>query len=80
MFFSSVLSTFAPKRKCTFYLLKLRPKFWLLTIATFISIVDTWSEVEIPLKIVQTAAVLEVLHSMVGLVKSPWVTALMQGE
>lgn len=26
----------------------------------------------------QTAAVLEVVHSLVGLVKSPWVTALMQ--
>lgn len=36
-------------------------------------------EVEQTLKIVQTAAVLEVLHSMVGLVKSPWKTALMQG-
>jgi hypothetical protein len=32
-----------------------------------------------PLKIVQTAAVLEVVHSMVGLVSSPWQTALMQG-
>lgn len=37
-----------------------------------------WTDVEIPLKIVQTAAVLEVVHSLVGLVKSPWVTALMQ--
>eukprot|EP01032_Pedospumella_encystans_P033196 gene33196-37505_t len=42
------------------------------------TIADTWSEVELPLKIVQTAAVLEVLHSMVGLVKSPWATAFMQ--
>lgn len=32
------------------------------------------------LKVVQTAAVLEVVHSMVGLVKSPWQTALMQGK
>jgi hypothetical protein len=32
-----------------------------------------------PLKIVQTAAVLEVVHSMIGLVSSPWQTALMQG-
>ena len=47
---------------------------------TSISIADTWSEVELPLKIVQTAAVLEVLHSMVGLVKSPWATAFMQGK
>jgi hypothetical protein len=33
-----------------------------------------------PLKIVQTAAVLEVVHSMIGLVSSPWQTALMQGK
>jgi len=39
---------------------------------------DLWSEIELPLKIVQTAAVLEVVHSMIGLVKSPWATALMQ--
>lgn len=30
-----------------------------------------WQEVELPLKVVQTAAVMEVLHSMVGLVRSP---------
>lgn len=37
-----------------------------------------WDELNLPLKVVQTAAVLEVIHSLVGLVKSPWVTALMQ--
>mmetsp|Transcript_22777 Transcript_22777/g.50657 ORF Transcript_22777/g.50657 Transcript_22777/m.50657 type:complete len:195 (-) Transcript_22777:92-676(-) len=37
-----------------------------------------WPELEMGLKVVQTAAVLEVVHSLVGLVKSPWVTALMQ--
>lgn len=34
--------------------------------------------VEPVLKVVQTAAVLEVVHSMIGLVKSPWMTAFMQ--
>jgi len=42
------------------------------------SIDKLWGEVEIPLKIVQTAAVLEVFHAIFGLVKSPWVVALMQ--
>lgn len=37
-----------------------------------------WGDVEVVLKIVQTAACLEVIHSLVGMVKSPWVTALMQ--
>ena len=31
------------------------------------------------LKIFQTMACLEVLHSMLGLVKSPWFTTFMQG-
>lgn len=39
-----------------------------------------YQEVEHVLKVVQTAACLEVIHAMVGLVKSPWVTALMQGS
>lgn len=57
---------------------------WLLVLQISIthilsnSINDIWTDVELPLKIVQTAACLEVLHSMIGLVKSPWVTALMQ--
>ncbi|KAJ1423934.1 tyrosine phosphatase-like protein, partial [Ochromonadaceae sp. CCMP2298] len=42
------------------------------------SIDQMWPELEMGLKVVQTAAVLEVVHSLVGLVKSPWVTALMQ--
>lgn len=33
-----------------------------------------------PLKIFQTMACLEVLHSMIGLVKSPWFTTFMQGK
>jgi very-long-chain (3R)-3-hydroxyacyl-CoA dehydratase len=37
-----------------------------------------WADVEWPLKYVQTAAVLEILHSMVGMVKSPWFTTLLQ--
>eukprot|EP01035_Chromulina_nebulosa_P039453 gene39453-53343_t len=42
------------------------------------SIDSLWSDVEIPLKVVQTAAVIEIFHSIVGLVKSPWVTTFMQ--
>jgi very-long-chain (3R)-3-hydroxyacyl-CoA dehydratase len=41
---------------------------------------NLWYEVQHVLKLVQTAACLEVVHSMIGLVKSPWVTALMQGS
>jgi very-long-chain (3R)-3-hydroxyacyl-CoA dehydratase len=37
-----------------------------------------WADIEKPIKIVQTAAVLEALHSMVGLVRSPWATCLLQ--
>eukprot|EP01038_Epipyxis_sp_PR26KG_P015623 gene15623-21114_t len=37
-----------------------------------------WVDVELVLKVVQTAACLEVLHAMVGLVKSPWFTTFMQ--
>lgn len=40
--------------------------------------VGLWVEVDLLLKVVQTAACLEVLHSMVGLVKSPWVTTFLQ--
>jgi hypothetical protein len=39
-----------------------------------------WDEVEPVLKVVQTAACLEVVNSLIGLVKSPWQTALMQGK
>ncbi len=37
-----------------------------------------WNDVEHVLKIVQTAACLEVVHSLIGFVKSPWTTTLMQ--
>jgi hypothetical protein len=40
---------------------------------------NIWSEAEIIIKITQTAAIMEVLHVMIGLVKSPWQTAFMQG-
>ncbi|GFR41267.1 hypothetical protein Agub_g1942 [Astrephomene gubernaculifera] len=46
-----------------------------LTIDTMIlkhgSTADLWKVVELPLKVSQTAAVLEVLHSAIGLVRSP---------
>mmetsp|Transcript_36362 Transcript_36362/g.37033 ORF Transcript_36362/g.37033 Transcript_36362/m.37033 type:complete len:231 (+) Transcript_36362:114-806(+) len=37
-----------------------------------------WDEVNPALKIVQTAACLEVIHSLIGIVRSSWVTSLMQ--
>ncbi|CAM9677997.1 unnamed protein product [Ectocarpus fasciculatus] len=37
-----------------------------------------YDEVEKVLQIVQTAALMEVLHAMLGVVRSPWVTTLMQ--
>ena len=38
-----------------------------------------WGDVELYLKIFQTMACLEIVHSMFGLVKSPWFTTFMQG-
>eukprot|EP00596_Hydrurales_sp_CCMP1899_P003293 CAMPEP_0119035764 /NCGR_PEP_ID=MMETSP1177-20130426/2969_1 /TAXON_ID=2985 /ORGANISM="Ochromonas sp, Strain CCMP1899" /LENGTH=90 /DNA_ID=CAMNT_0006994487 /DNA_START=132 /DNA_END=401 /DNA_ORIENTATION=- len=41
--------------------------------------IDTlWEDVHVYLKVFQTMACLEILHSMVGLVKSPWFTTFMQ--
>lgn len=37
-----------------------------------------WDDVGMLLKVVQTAACMEVLHSMVGMVKSPWQTTFLQ--
>lgn len=37
-----------------------------------------WDEVHLPLKVVQTAACLEILNALLGIVRSPWVTVLMQ--
>lgn len=37
-----------------------------------------WQQLKDPLTIVQTAAVLEIVHSLVGLVRSPWVTVFLQ--
>eukprot|EP00753_Platysulcus_tardus_P015589 PLAT511.1.p1 GENE.PLAT511.1~~PLAT511.1.p1 ORF type:complete len:221 (-),score=108.87 PLAT511.1:75-737(-) len=42
------------------------------------SLDDFWGEVELPLKIAQTAALLELLHSLLGLVKSPFMSTLLQ--
>jgi very-long-chain (3R)-3-hydroxyacyl-CoA dehydratase len=39
---------------------------------------ELWVELKDPLTYVQTAAVMEVVHSLVGLVRSPWVTVFMQ--
>lgn len=38
-----------------------------------------WPEIETSLKIFQTMACLEILHSLLGFVKSPWFTTFMQG-
>lgn len=41
------------------------------------TISDIWNKIELPLKIAQTAAIVEVLHSAVGLVRSPvFITAI----
>lgn len=37
-----------------------------------------WTSIELPLKIVQTAAILEVVHTLLGLVRSPWSTCALQ--
>ncbi len=63
----------ADNRSLSMFTTYLRFKFIWCSIDTL------WSDVEFTLKIVQTAAVLEVFNSLVGLVKSPWITALMQG-
>jgi hypothetical protein len=43
--------------------------------------IDTlWEDVHVYLKVFQTMACLEIVHSMVGLVKSPWFTTFMQGS
>jgi len=42
------------------------------------SAAELWEEVEMPLKIVQTAAILEVFHSLVGWVRSPVLTTFLQ--
>jgi hypothetical protein len=39
-----------------------------------------WNEIEWPLKIVQSAAIMEVLHAMIGIVKSPFRTTFLQGN
>lgn len=41
---------------------------------------ELWGEVHMVLKVVQTAACLEIFNAMVGIVRSPWVTVLMQGR
>lgn len=45
----------------------------------FYSIESLYSDVEFTLKVVQTAAVLEIIHAAIGFVKSPVVTTAMQG-
>lgn len=40
---------------------------------------DFWALIGEPLKWVQTAAVLEIVHSMLGLVRSPVMTTALQG-
>lgn len=39
----------------------------------------TWDAVSLPLKIVQTMAVMEIVHAAIGFVRSPLVSTLMQG-
>ena len=41
---------------------------------------DLWSAIEVPLKIVQTAAILEIVHAALGIVRSPVATTALQGK
>lgn len=43
------------------------------------SLETLYTDVEMNLKIVQTAAVLEIIHAAIGFVKSPVMTTFMQG-
>ena len=52
-----------------------------LTLSNFFngsSAAALWEEIALPLKIVQTAAAMEILHSLTGLVNSPVATAILQ--
>lgn len=54
---------------------------WWITVNAYLedlSPADLWDRVALPLKITQTAAVLEVLHALFGVVRSPVVTVAMQ--
>lgn len=57
---------------------------WLYVLALCIkhvsnnSIDSLWGDVEMTLKVVQTAAVMEILHALTGVVKSPWFTTFLQ--
>eukprot|EP01102_Stenamoeba_stenopodia_P013163 TRINITY_DN422_c0_g1_i2.p1 TRINITY_DN422_c0_g1~~TRINITY_DN422_c0_g1_i2.p1 ORF type:complete len:736 (-),score=167.61 TRINITY_DN422_c0_g1_i2:147-2354(-) len=43
-----------------------------------LSAAELWKKIEFPLQVVQTSAALEIVHSLVGLVRSPVVATLMQ--
>lgn len=43
------------------------------------SVDNLWGEVEMILKVVQTAAILEIVHAAIGLVKSSWYITFLQG-
>lgn len=43
-----------------------------------VSAKSLWVDLEFPLVAVQTAAVMEVVHALIGLVRSPWVTVAIQ--
>uniref|UniRef100_A0A1D1ZYW9 Very-long-chain (3R)-3-hydroxyacyl-CoA dehydratase n=1 Tax=Auxenochlorella protothecoides TaxID=3075 RepID=A0A1D1ZYW9_AUXPR len=50
----------------------------LSTIANGGSLMDVWQAVELPLEIVQTAAIAEVIHAALGVVRSPVLVTSMQ--
>lgn len=73
---SSAFSTFAIKgtslsRRCS------GP--WTHFTLFYHSLETLYTDVEMNLKIVQTAAVLEIIHAAIGFVKSPVITTFMQG-
>lgn len=67
-----------------FYLWVLQYKYYTSPYVFFIDMIsremDFWKTIEMPLKYVQTAAVLEIVHSMIGIVRSPVLTTALQGD
>ena len=51
----------------------------LISLKNGASALELWDHVEMALKLTQTAALLEILHSVTKLVRSPFISTLMQG-
>lgn len=55
---------------------------WVVVLLRLVSAVlhndDVYAAVHLPLKIFQTGAVLEIIHSLTGLIRAPWITTSLQ--